>query len=55
MQKDKFIKFTFRIREDVHSEAKARAEKEGISLNSALHQIIVRDLENNKRREANVQ
>lgn len=53
MQKDKFIKFTFRIREDVHSEAKARAEKEGISLNSALHQIIVRDLENNKRRVAN--
>lgn len=54
MQKEKFIKFTFRIREDVHSEAKARAEKEGISLNSVLHQMVVRELENNKRREANV-
>ncbi|WP_082259662.1 toxin-antitoxin system HicB family antitoxin [Gilliamella sp. Nev5-1] len=53
MQKNKFIKFTFRMREDVHSEVKARAKKEGISLNSALHQMVVRDLENNKRRETN--
>ena len=51
MQNNTYIKFTFRIRENVHAEVKERAEKEGLSLNSALHQIVVRELENTKRRE----
>lgn len=51
MQKNTYIKFTFRMRESVHAEVKERAEKEGLSLNSALHQIVVRELENTKRRE----
>jgi len=51
MQNKTHIKFTFRMHEDVHAEVKKRAEKEGLSLNSALHQIVVRELENIKRRE----
>jgi len=51
MQKNTYIKFTFRMHENVHAEVKERAEKEGLSLNSALHQIVVRELENTKRRE----
>lgn len=39
------------MRENVHEEVKKRAEKEGLSLNSALHQIVVRELEKSKRRE----
>lgn len=39
------------MRENVHAEVKERAEKEGLSLNSALHQIVVRELENTRRRE----
>lgn len=51
MQNNSYIKFTFRMRENVHKEVKKRAEKEGLSLNSALHQIVVRELEKSKRRE----
>lgn len=51
MQNNKYIKFTFRMRENVHDEVKRRAENEGLSLNSALHQIVVRELKKNKRRE----
>lgn len=51
MQNNSYIKFTFRMRENVHEEVKKRAEKEGLSLNSALHQIVVRELEKSKRRE----
>lgn len=51
MQNNKYIKFTFRMRENVHDEVKRRAENEGLSLNSALHQIVVRELEKSKRRE----
>lgn len=55
MGKEKTITITFRIREGVYKEVKKRAEKDGLSANSALHQRVVRDLENDKRRELNAQ